>query len=278
MKRERVTITIREELLRRVDDMIDNEKIRTRSHAVEYLLTQSLKSSVRTALVLAGGKGVRLKPLTEELPKSLLPVRAKPILEYQVELLRSAEVRNIFILVGHLGERIKYHFGDGSRLGVHIRYIEQGEGGIGTGHALWLAKNYLSETFLLFYGDVLFDMNLADFMRHHDETGSMATMALTSMKYPSEYGVAKLRGSKIVEFTEKPRENAALSRVVSAGIFTFAPAIFDYLPKRPDLALERDVFPKLAGEEKLTGYLFEGQWFDIGTQEIYARAIREWRK
>lgn len=278
MKRERVTITLREDLLKRVDEVIDDEKIRTRSHAIEYLLTQSLKSSVRTALILAGGKGVRMKPLTEELPKSLLPVQQKPILEYQIELLRAAEIRNILILIGHLGEKIQYHFGDGSRYGVRIRYIEQKSGEIGTGHALHLAQNHLSETFLLLYGDVLADINLTDFIQHHVSSNSNATMALTSMKYPSEYGVAKLRGEKIVEFTEKPREKAALSRVISAGIFAFEPQIFSYLTNRTDLALERHVFPKLASEEKLNGYLFEGQWFDIGTAEIYARAIREWGK
>ena len=104
----------------------------------------------------------------------------------------------------------------------------------------------------------------------------MATIALTSVKDSADYGVAKLRGEKITQFLEKPREKEELSRVISAGMFCFSEKIFETLPRSPRAALERDVFPKLAEENKLNGYLFEGKWFDIGTQDIYARAIRDW--
>lgn len=278
MKRERVTITVREDLLKRIDDFVDGEQVRNRSHAIECLLSQSFRPELSGAFILAGGKGVRMKPLTTELPKSLLPVQGKPILEHQIQLLRDADIRDIVILIGHLGEKIKYHFGDGSKWGVAITYIEQEKSEIGTAHALLLAKNIFPQNpFLVLYGDVLARINLRDFINHHAGTSALATVALTSIKEPSLYGVAKMRGESVVEFTEKPEEKEELSRVISAGIFCFGSGIFDRLSSRKDLALETHVFPNLAREKKLNGYLFEGKWFDIGTQEIYERAIREWK-
>jgi len=277
MQREKVTITLRADIIKKVDETIDGGTIRNRSHAIEYLLTKSLAPRIQTALILAGGKGTKMKPLTEELPKPLLPVNGKPIIEHQIELLRSEDIRNIFIVVGYLGEKIKYHIGDGSKFGVRVQYIEQGPSEVGTGYAVYLAKNFVSgNPFLALYGDILVDINLKDFIDHHSNSNLMATLALTSMKDPSPYGVAKLRGGKIMEFVEKPKEKAEMSRVISAGLFCFEPKIFDELSSKKDLALEKDVFPALAKEGELGGYVFEGKWFDIGTPEIYARAIKEW--
>ena len=279
MQREKITITLRDDLLKKVDEIVDQDKIRNRSHAIEYLLSQSFLSNIDAALILAGGKGSKMKPLTEKLPKPLLPIQGKPILEHQIELLKACGIKEVSIVIGYLGEKIKQHFGDGSRFGVRITYIEQDAKEIGTGHALYLARNFLSsKRFCMLYGDILAEINLADCVEYHTTSNALATVALTSIKYPSFYGVAKLRGEKVVEFTEKPKEKDELSRVISAGIFCFEPEIFGKLSPAKDLALERDVFPKLAKEGKLTGYLFEGKWFDIGTPEIYARAQKEWKK
>lgn len=279
MTRKKVTLTIREDLLKRVDEIIDKIKIRNRSHAVEYLLNQILKPKVQKAFILAGGKGVKMAPLTRELPKALLPVKGKPILEHQIELLRNFEIREILILVGHLGEKIKYHFGDGSRFGVKINYIEQKRKEIGTGYGLYLTRNFLlKETFLVLYGDELAEINPKDFIDFHLTSGGIATLALSSIEESSLYGVARLRGKKIVEFLEKPKEKEEASRVISAGIFCFEPKIFNYLSRKIDLSLEKDIFPILAKEGRLCGYLFEGKWFDVGTPEIYERAIKEWGK
>jgi len=279
LTREKITITLREDLLKRVDETVDGEHIRNRSHAIEYLLTQCLKPTVRTALILAGGKGLGMKPLTEQLPKSLLPVNGKPILEHQIDLLKLYDIRNIVIVIGYLGQAIKNHFGDGGKFGVKITYLEQDKDDIGTGYALFLAKPFLANNpFLMMYGDVLAEVDLQDFIEHHTSSSCLATVALTSVKYPSLYGVATMRGEKIVQFAEKPKEKEELSRVISAGVACFEPSIFDYLSRDQHLALEKDVFPQIAKEEKLNGYLFEGKWFDIGTQDIYERACKEWGK
>jgi len=279
MQRGKITITLRDDLLKKVDEIIDEDKIRNRSHAIEYLLSQSFLSKMETALILAGGKGSQMKSLTDKLPKPLLPIQGKPILEHQIELLGTCGIKEVYIVIGYLAEKIKQHFGDGSKFGMRITYIEQDGKEIGTGHALYLARNFLSnKRFCMLYGDILAEINLRDCVQYHVTSNALATVALTSMKYPSFYGVAKLRGEKVVEFTEKPKEKDALSRVISAGVFCFEPEIFSQLSQAKDLALEKDVFPKLAKEGKLCGYLFEGKWFDIGTPEIYERAIKEWKK
>ena len=275
--REKIAITLRSDLLKNVDEIIDGERIRNRSHAIEYLLTQSLKPSIHSALILAGGKGTGIWPLTKKMPKSLLPVNGKAILDYQIELLKGSDITNLIIVVGHLSNVIKQHLGDGSKYGIKITYIEQDGDEIGTGHGLFLAKQFLAHNpFLMMYGDVLAEIDLKDFIEYHGASDSVGTVALTSVKYPSLYGVAKLRGEKIVQFAEKPKEKEEMSRVISAGIACFNPEIFSYLSKDISLALEKDVFPKLASQEKLGGYLFEGKWFDIGTKEIYERAMKEW--
>lgn len=279
MKREKITITLRNDIVKRVDATVDQKQIRNRSHAIEYLLWNALKPRIHVALILAGGQGVKMKPLTEELPKPLLPIQGKPLLLHQIELLRDSDIRDIYLLVGHLGEKIKYYFGDGSKFGVRIFYITQPKAEVGTGYALYLARNiFENEPFLMLYGDTLIAINLKDFIEHHIENNPLSTIALTSTKYTSPYGVASLRGNKIVSFMEKPNEKMALSHVISAGLFCFSPKIFEYLPKKYNFALEKSLFPKLAHDGTLGGYLFEGKWFDIGTQEIYAKAIKEWKK
>lgn len=279
MRRKKITITIREDVLKKVDEVIDKAKIRNRSHAVEYLLNQVLKPKVNKVYILAGGKGFRTESPAEEVPFSMLSIQGKPVLEHQLEFLRKVELRDILILVGRFGDKIKYHFGDGSKFGVKINYIEQKEEKAGTAYVLNLAKNFLSgQSFLMMYGDVLAEINLKDFIDYHLNSGAVSTVALTSIKEPKYFGVAKIRGGKVVGFEEKPKDKESLSRVISAGIFCFEPKIFNYLSDKKESYLETDIFPKLAKEKKLGAYLFEGRWFDLGTKEVYERAVKEWGK
>jgi NDP-sugar pyrophosphorylase family protein len=278
MERKRLTITLKKDLFPEVDRIIDGEKIRNRSHAIEFLLLQALRPKIKRALVLAGGKGLKMRPFTYEMPKSMIPVHGRPILEYTIELLRNHDIRDIVLLTGYLGDKIKAHFGDGSKFGVKITYLEEKKE-VGTARPLLLAKKYLDEEpFLLIYGDILVDIDLADFISFHQEEKGVATVALTSVAEPSPYGVVKLRGSKILGFEEKPVRAPKLSRLISAGLYVLEPSVFDYIPKKPYSMLEEDVLPKLASEGSLRGFPFEGQWFDVGTPEIYERVLKEWKK
>ncbi len=274
--RQRLTITLKKDLLPYIDAIIDGEKIRNRSHAIEYLLMQTLKPGVKTAIVLAGGKGLKMRPFTYEMPKTMIPVRGKPILEHTIELLRQNGIKEVIIVTGYLGEKIKSHFQDGGQFGVKITYHKQ-KSGEDTGKILKDLKKYLNkDPFLLIYGDVLADIDLQDFVSFHSTTGGLGTVALTSIKDPSSYGVVDLKGNKVVGFSEKPQDKKH-SHLISSGIFIFDPEVLSQIPNKKDAKLEEDVLPKLAKEGKLFGYSFEGKWFDIGTPEVYEKVIKEWK-
>lgn len=273
--RTRLTITLRKDLLPYLDQTIDGEKIRNRSHAIEYILGQHLGPKIRQAIILAGGKGIQMRPLTYEIPKAMIPVQGKPILQHIVESLRKYGINEITIFIGHLGKTTQDHFGDGSKFGVKISYFKEKEQA-GTGGSLRQLKNQLTNAFILVYGDVLADINYIDFIEFHKTQDSLASVALTSLADPTEFGVASLHGSKIVRFQEKPEENSTFSRLVSAGIYILEPEIIKYISKQGYVSLEQDVFPQLVKKNKLFGYPFEGQWFDVSTPEIYERVIKEW--
>ncbi|MBI5404818.1 MAG: NTP transferase domain-containing protein [Candidatus Kerfeldbacteria bacterium] len=274
--RERLTITLRKDLLPQIDATIDGARIRNRSHAIEVLVTNALKPKSRRGLVLAGGSGIKMRPFTYELPKTMLPVKGRPILEYTIDRLRDAGIHDIVIVIGHLGEKIREHFGDGSRFGVKIRYVEE-KVQEGTAGPLRLAQQALGhQPFVLVYGDVLIDLDLNDLIEFHSAMGGLATIALTSVKNPQDYGVVKMHGNKIVEFLQKPDQKRSLSHLIYTGVGIMEPGVLGLIPKRGMSMLENDVFPKLAEQDKLIGYPFEGQWFDVGTPDVYEQALNEW--
>lgn len=278
MERKPFTITMKKDLLRKVDSMVDGSRIRNRSHALEYIVSSHFKPKIKKALVLAGGDGVKMRPFTYELPKTMLPVKGRPILEHIIDLLREYDVRDIYVAIGYLGEKIKDHFGDGSKFGVKIHYIEEKKR-LGTGGSLKVTFPELSsDPFLMIWGDVLIDIDLGDFINFYLEESSAMTVALTSVSDPTDYGSVRLHGDQIVEFVEKPRKSKSISHLVSAGVHIVDPSIKDFLPSKPQFMLEKDVIPELIKKGQIRGYLFEGQWFDVGTPEIYKRAIKEWER
>ena len=257
MNRSKIAITIKDDLLKRLDRAIDGKTIRNRSHAIEYFLNQALFSKVETALLIAGHKDFSCSTLFE----------GKSVLEHQLELLQAKGVKNVVLLL-YQGEREAQRIaGDGSKYGLRITYLWQDKEQAGTASVLLQAKKIIGEDlFFVFYCHVVADIDLADFISYHRETDSVATVALTSIGDPSPYGAVKMRGGEIVSFTEKPKEIEGASRVISAGIFCMSPEIFDYIPGEKTASLERDVFPKLAQEEKLGGYMFEGKWCNVRNQ------------
>ena len=277
MERERLTITLRPDIIHYLDSQIDGVTVRNRSHAIETIISKSMTPGVTQAFILAAGQGIKMRPYTYEIPKPMLPVKGRPILEHIVEQLRSTDIRDIVIVIGYLGDQIKSHFGDGSKFGVKIRYIEE-EKPTGTAGPLRIAKQILEEKpFLMIYGDVLAEINLREFIDYHMQFGQVATLALTSVPDPSAYGAVRMSGQKVVEVVEKPKNSDSVSRLVTAGVQILTPAIYSSVPSSGFSMLEEDVFPVLAQEGKLTGYLFEGKWFDIGSPDVYERALKEWK-
>ncbi len=275
MTRLRLCITLKKDLLKKIDSLVDGFKLRTRSHAIEYLLSQAVPSKITKALVLTGGKGVKMRPFTYELPKAMLPVKGRPILDHAFELLRNAGIRDVILLVGPKGDKMRSHFGDGSHYGVNISYLEEGKPS-GTAIPISKAKGLLNEPFLLIYGDVLAKINLREMIDFHEENKPLVTMAVTSAEKPGDWGVVNLRGNKIISFAEKPKR-PGLSNLVNAGIFVVEPEITNYIPAKKFSRLENDVFPRLIKEGKMAGYIFEGKWLDVGTPKTYEKAIKEWK-
>ena len=269
---------MKRDLILRVDSLIDGTRIRNRSHALEYIVSKYFKPKIHKALILAGGEGVKMRPFTYELPKTMLPVKGRPILEHILDLLRSHDIRELFVALpsGSQGDKVKDHFGDGSKFGVKINYIIESRK-MGTGGSL---KNAISQIgtdpFILIYSDVLAELDLGDLIEFHLEASPVLTVALTSVEDPTDYGVVRLHGDNIVEYKEKPRKSLSMSHLVSAGVYIVDHKILDFIPDKSVSSLEEDIVPKLIKNKKIKGYLFEGQWFDVGTPEIYQRAIKEW--
>ncbi|MBI4021179.1 MAG: nucleotidyltransferase family protein [Candidatus Aenigmarchaeota archaeon] len=224
------------------------------------------------AVILCGGLGTRLRPITYEIPKVLIPVQGKPVLEHLIDLLKREGVDDIVLSVGHLRDRIRAHCGNGSRLGVRISYLEEASP-LGTGGPLRLLDPP-REPFIVSNGDELKDIDLREMLALHQQTNALATIALTQVENPTVYGVARLEGQLIREFVEKPLHPP--SNLANAGLYILDPAVIDLVPNGFAM-LEKDVFPQIARQGRLAGYPFTGQWFDTGSFERYERAIREWR-
>ena len=274
--KERITITLDKNLIQQIDKRIDGVDIKNRSQEIENILSESLGTNIPSkAVLLVGGKGTRLKPLTDKIPKALLEVQGKAVTEHIFDLLKKYGIREVILCAGYLKDKIKEHFGDGSRFGVSITYIEEDEP-LGTAGPLKLAKKYLKESFIVSNGDELKSINIPRMFRLHRRKGALGTLALTTVDDPSHYGVARLDGSRIIEFVEKPKKEEAPSNLINAGFYILEPEVIDMIPNGFSM-LEKDIFPKLAKMGKLRGFPFAGQWFDIGTIERYKLAEKQWK-
>ena len=274
--KERVTLTLDAELLAKIDSQVDGHTIKNRSHAVELSLLRGMgQHAPQKFVILAGGKGTRLRPITYEIPKALIPIQGRTLTEHLFDLCKRHNITNIVMAVGHMKEKIRNYFKDGSSFGVSIEYVEEEEP-LGTAGPLRLAKGMFDSSFVVSNGDELKDIDLEEMYRAHKSNKAAATIALTTVDNPSEYGVAKLDGSRILEFVEKPPKDKAPSNLINSGLYILEPEVIDIIPKGFAM-FEKDVFPKLAKRGKLFGYPFSGQWYNTGTLELYEKAIKEWK-
>jgi NDP-sugar pyrophosphorylase family protein len=147
---------------------------------------------------------------------------------------------------------------------------------MGTAGPLRLAKDKLTKTFIVSNGDELKDINIIDMYDAHKRNRALATIALTTVDDPSQYGVARLEGERIIEFVEKPKKEDAPSNLISAGFYIIEPEVLRMIPKGP-CSIEKEIFPRLAGMGRLYGFPFSGQWFDTGTLDRYERALKRWK-
>jgi NDP-sugar pyrophosphorylase family protein len=208
------------------------------------------------------------------MPKPLIPVHGRPILEHIIDLFKKYDVNEILLSVGYLKDKIKNHFSV-EKSGVKINYVEEDEP-LGTAGPIKFARGMLKETFFVSNGDELKSVNLDEMMKLHRKNKALATIALVKVDNPSLYGVANLFGDKIIEFIEKPSKEEAPSNFINAGLYIIEPEAIDIIPDGR-ASFEMDVFPKIAKMGRLYGFRFDGQWFDTGSMERYENAIKNWR-
>ena len=220
------------------------------------------------AVVMAGGEGTRLRPLTSTVPKPVVPLVDRPFIRFMLDWLHSHGVDDVVMSCGHLASGVRNVLGDGSAFGIALRYVEEPRP-LGTGGAVKYAEPLLQDRFLMLNGDVLTDIDVSGQIAHHERTGARATLALTPVEDPSAYGLVRTRdGGEVTEFVEKPAPDQIDTRNISAGAYVLERSVLDLLEAEQPASIERDVFPRLVGDG-LYGYVSEGYWLDIGTPERY---------
>jgi len=224
------------------------------------------------AVILAGGEAIRLRPLTCNMAKIMVPVLNHPLLEHVINYLKKHNIVDIIIALGEPIEQIQGYFGDGSKFGVRIVYSVE-HFPMGTAGAVRNAENFLDEPFIVFNGDIFTDIDLTAMMDLHREKKASVTIALTPVDDPTVYGVVDTDAENGVKrFIEKPKQNEVTTNMINAGIYILEPGILSYITPGVFSMFERDVFPPLVEKgNAVYGYPSEAYWIDIGTPEKYLR-------
>lgn len=228
------------------------------------------------AVVLVGGEGTRLRPLTLSTPKPLLPIANVAFLERQLSWLASHGVTEVVLSLGYLPNKFEEHFGTDSFAGMRLRYAVE-DRPLGTAGGIRFAAGDTDERIVVCNGDVLTDLDLAGFVRFHDEVGAEASIALTRVDDPSAFGVVPTRDDgSVIAFVEKPPPGSAPTDWINAGTYVLEPSVLNRIPERLQVSIEREVFPRmLEGGGRLYALRSDSYWIDIGTPDKYLAANRD---
>lgn len=224
------------------------------------------------AIILAGGKGTRLKPYTYVFPKPLVPVGEQPILGILVEQLRKSGIKELVFCVNHMAELLMAYFGDGKKFGVDITYSRE-EKPMGTIGPLKLIKD-LPENFLLMNGDLLTDIDFRDFYDAHIQSGALATIGTYKRNVYIDFGVMEIENNRVTGFVEKPEYHYN----VSMGVYVFNRKILDYVPDNQPFGFDKLMLKLLEQKQNINVYPFDGYWLDIGRPEDFEKANEDIRK
>jgi NDP-sugar pyrophosphorylase family protein len=229
------------------------------------------------AILLAGGKGTRLRPLTIHTPKPIVPIFGRPFLRYQIDLLHQVpEIDEVILSLNYQPRRVEEMFGDGKELGVTLSYVVEPVP-LGTAGAVKYANKSLDEPVVVFNGDILTEVDLGAVLRLHRERKARATIVLTPVENPSAYGLVETDAAgNVCRFREKPKPEEITCDTINAGIYVLEPDTFDRIPKDTAWSIERSFFPSLVDRhETFVAYIYRGYWIDIGTPEKYMQVHRD---
>jgi NDP-sugar pyrophosphorylase family protein len=268
--KSRLTITLSPDVLAQLDRLIDGKTLRNRSQAIETLLRGSLRPSVSTAVILAGGHQ------EGEKAPALLPVGGQPLISRTIQHLMGYGVHSFLVLAGDDEREIRALMGEGESVGATIRYLRE-QRPRGTGGALKLAEPYLgTDPFLVIHGDVLTDIDITGFIDFHFSENALATIAVKPRQAERHFGQVILQGNRITNFIESSREGGI--SIVNTGVYLFDPAILGLIEGTSRSQLETEVFPQLARMGELSAFFFQGIWFDISRAESYRSARARWKE
>lgn len=225
------------------------------------------------AVILIGGEGTRLRPLTCRIPKSIVPILNRPFLEHLLSYLCKHGIRDIIFALGYLPDAIQSCLGDGSHLGVKITYLVE-EFPLGTAGAVKNAESLLDEPFIVFNGDIVTGIDLTDMVKRHQEIKPEASIALTPVDNPTLYGVVETNAEgEVKRFVEKPGWDEVTSNMINAGIYILEPEVLKYIPSSTPSMFEYHLFPLLLKMgEPILSYPSDAYWIDIGTPQKYLKA------
>jgi mannose-1-phosphate guanylyltransferase len=220
------------------------------------------------AVILVGGEGTRLRPLTSTVPKPVVPLVDRPFISFMLEWLRAHGIDDVVMSCGFLATSVRNVLGDGTGLGIRLRFVEEPDAR-GTAGALKYAESLLDERFLMLNGDVLTDIDLSAQISQHADTGAKATLALVPVADPSAYGLVHLNEDRSVrDFVEKPSPDAVDTNLISAGAYVLEREVLELIPPDRNVSIEREVWPLLVGKG-LYGFPSQSYWLDIGSPERY---------
>ena len=225
------------------------------------------------AVVMAGGEGSRLRPLTVTRPKPMVPIVGRPVMEHILNLLKVHGIEDVVVTVQYMASAIEDYFGEGGQLGMRITYSRE-ETPLGTAGSVKNAEEHLTEPFLVISGDALTDFNLTEIIKYHRDKRSLATLTLAHVSNPLEYGVIITDDSgHIRQFLEKPSWGEVFSDTINTGIYVLDPVIFSYFEKDTVFDFSQQLFPKmLAQGDAIYGYVADGYWCDVGNLAEYMKA------
>lgn len=267
--KSRLTITLSEDVLEKIDALIDKKSIRNRSHAIEHLIAQSLTPQPKTAIILAGGP-------EKEAYSPLTVVGSKPLILYTIDLLQKHGVRKVHIAINDQGLELKKLLGNGSEYGLYIKYHHEKKT-LGTAGAVAnilqsSAQDFNTSDYVVIAGDVLTTINLDELSAFHKETKGFVTMAVKPRPAQKNYDNVFMQGHTVVDF--KASEKHEIVGIVNAGVYIFSPKINNLLQnqKIPTM-LETDIFPKLSQTKQLHAFSFQGIWYDISSDQGYQTVV-----
>ena len=222
------------------------------------------------AVILVGGPGTRLQPLTDDIPKSMVPVLNRPFIEHTLAYLKQFGIKDIIITLNYLPEIIQSYLGDGSKFGVSVTYCIEGTP-MGTAGAVKNAEPYLNDTFIVLNGDIFTDLNIADMLAFHQHKGAKATISLNWVDNPGAFGVVETDSTqRVKQFIEKPPPDEATTNWINAGTYILEPEVLGHIPANSHYMFEKGLFPLLIELNKpVYGYPFRGYWLDMGNRGHY---------